>query len=303
MNLDENNMQVLSGIFTGRSRSDVRDWYRKYFRNQMSCENGMVMLKGGQVGGGGPELVEIDVDGRPYVFKIDHVEGETASVDGRPISVVDLYFMSFVTESAATNCIWLTTSPSTETGYINGLSKRYRCIKTRQTSDAPLILFDGDKQGEILMWALISYCRSYHKVLGITRLELGDIAEWECPDKVSKISASISNMMLGRDPYYMKFGFRPSPSASKKIAFNVEYAKSETITGRRFTSVASSLGIAIPTDVASLIKSVRVHRLIPLLEAIITLDCAYYSKIHNGLFGKLDFQPLIGDENRYLLVL
>lgn len=74
------------------------------------------------------------------------------------------------------------------------------------------------------------------------------------------------------------------------------------ITDQEFTSLVLSFGIVIPKDIVSLIQSVQVHRLVPLLEAIIRLDCVYYSKIYNSLFGRLDFQALVGDDIRYLLV-
>lgn len=88
----------------------------------------------------------------------------------------------------------------------------------------------GENQGAILIQALIKFCRFHAKRLGIVRLELGDIAERECADKDGAFLISESNMLQGREPYYMKFGFRPSNATMRdKIVANITKMKSEVL--------------------------------------------------------------------------
>ena len=155
--------------------------------------------------------------------------GETFYLDDDKVAAVDIHFLSLVSKSLSTYCIWLTTSPSERTGYIHGVGKRYKCVGLKRGDGQPVEIFGGPKQGAILMRALLQYCYSYLSEMRINLLELGDIAEWECKDNGEMILISNSNMLLGKDPYYVQFGFNPVyTSASRKIEYNIELANKLT---------------------------------------------------------------------------
>ena len=206
--------------------------------------------------------------------------------------------MSFKNDIFGTSCVWMQVEPGSRVGNINGLDKRYSCVAfTKQEAESSFTLYNGEKQGLVLLKAFIRYCRWTNLV---DKLEVGDTATWECPTR-EKILISINNMLLGHNPYYMKVGFLPSITADRKIKYNIEHARSVIITDRDIQSLLDSLDISIPSEIVELIESRSYHNLIELLQGMIFIDCGYYSRIYTSLFERLQFKPLIEDETRYYL--
>ena len=233
--------------------------YNTYFRYKLTFRDGVVVLispdlyksdKLYRQTGGDPEFISITTSSGDYIFKdkcgvckgvVYPLVGEVINVNGgkhepRLRNYLKIFFLSLLDEQLElddadndnpVNCVTLTTDPDTRIGTINGLSSKYSCVGVPVSDDLPWQRYNGEDQGSILMKGLLNYCIANRERLGIDQLELNDIATRECKTIFGKFLISKSNMLQGRLPYYMKFGFTPSiPTAMIKIKNNLEIVKS-----------------------------------------------------------------------------
>lgn len=105
------------------------------------------------------------------------------------------------------NCISMLVYPDERYATIDGLTRKYPCVGVRHKDI--LEIYPGPKLGEILIKSLLQYCDKYRDILRIDRLELGDMASFPCGDisNMVNINLNISNILIGKRPYYMRFGF------------------------------------------------------------------------------------------------
>jgi hypothetical protein len=300
MNMDHNNLLVLSTVFENQSKMWIRNWYRRYFKPGTSFRNGGICLLANQRGGA-PILTEMVVDGKPFMINIDHLIGETVFIDKKRVDVIDIYFLSLAGKGRSTYCVWLTTDPAERTGHINGVGKRYKCLGVKRGDQQPVEIYGGQKQGEILMKALLQYCYEHLSEMRINRLELGDMAEWECQANNEMILIGNSNMLLGRDPYYMKFGFVPVyTSAMRKIEYNRELADRLVTNSKAIKTLLEGLaGERLNPFINDLVEKYEKRPLKSLLSEIAEHDCVLYAKCYQKLFDHFKFRPLEKPEITY----
>lgn len=305
MCLDENNQRVLGNVLGIKSSGERANIYQKYFRRQFTTSGGMLNLVEREQIGGDPKQVQINIDGIDYIFTINEVDGELISVNGRKYIAREIYFFSLFSDSLATSCIWLTVNPRDKTGYVNGIAKRFQCIGFSSGRGFPMEPLVGKNQGALLIQALVKFCRFHAERLGIARLELGDIAERECEDKDGVFLISESNMLLGREPYYMKFGFRPvERSAASKIAYNLRKMKVMRIDSWDIIEyLEHESSKKVPTGLMSALEENDGNLAIELLTILRNNECGMYAKWYSYFYKYYGLKVLLGRENTYELIL
>ena len=305
MCLDENNQRVLGNILGIKNSTDRAIIYQKYFRRQFTTSNGMINLVEREQVGGDPKQVQINIDGVDYIFTINEVDGELINIEGRRYPTREIYFFSLYSDSLATSCIWLTVDPKTRTGYINGIAKRFQCIGFSSGRGFPMEPLVGENQGAILVQAMIKFCRFHAKRFGIVRLELGDIAERECGDRDGVLLISESNMLLGREPYYMKFGFRPvERSAAAKIAYNLRKMKDMRIDSRNIIEyLEHESSKTVSAGLVNVLVKNDDNSAIELLTMLRNNACGTYAKWYSYFYKYYGLKVLLGRENTYELIL
>lgn len=298
-NLDENNRQILGEILGVFDRKLIGDIYCKYFRSKMAHNNGMYFLRhtNDQIGGGEPELIEIEIDKQSYIFKIDQIVSDPSS-DTMP--EIDIYFLSLLSDSRATNCIWLSVSPGDHTGYINGIDKKYKSIGRYGERDVPVELYEGEDQGVVLIKALIKFCQVNRHQLGIDRLELNDIAERECKSRYGGFLISLSNMLQARVPYYMKYGFKPvEMSAQLKINKNIRTMASEIIEADKLIRYITTNSRQSSRELREFLLHHNGEKAALVLNQLMINDCDLYFKYYQYFYKYYQLEELTGLETAY----
>ena len=294
--LNQNNQQVLGnilGISTAKERSHV---YRKHFYKRMQLNNGMLWLNHvTREQNGGGQFIEISTKFGDYIVNIHQIEGEIVSVDGHKYPNMEIYFMSLVKESRATDCIWLTVDPEEQTGY--GIRGR--------DEDTPFSIYEGEDQGAILLENMIKFARFNAKRFHIARLELDDIARRSCNKRGdTSFMISESNMLQGRYPYYMKYGFVPvSKSAKKIIDTNISKINDAAINSRDLISSLEMDSDTIDESFRKFLSENDGKMATTVANKLMTTNCVTYSMYYKRLYEYYGLRSLRGEDSIYELVL
>ena len=296
--IDALNLKYLQTLWPQKSSSKIRQCYIKSLRPRLLYRGGMLLLSksvlpDAQVGGMS-EYISMAIDGKDYVFRISVSEGELVSTrvrkgGDRPVEV---YFLSLARrdESKSTACIWLTVIG--KTGMINGLDRQYRCIG-EPTDAGSFRISQASKQGEILVKALIKYARGELK---LNRLEVDDNSHYPCGDHLS-IRLISSLQLLGKQPYYTRFGFTPVHESTRAIlsANQTKMSKSR-VDGSVLIPMMSEIALPfypeLPRDIIVLIEQENGHPLSQLLAKIMSADCEFYAHIYEQLYVLLGLTPV-----------
>ena len=290
----------------------VSDWHDSDFRQNTMGYDHAISLKP-ELTGGGLTVEEFWIDGKNYLFKINYSEAElipTRYDDGEvEITKSDarLYFISLLDSQHSNSfaCIYVIICGEDNYGLIQGFTNKYLCSGYRVGEKINLMAPQG--QGYFLMNGLIQYCRKYRHVLGINRLELNDESRYECRPRVN-IDLIYSNILCGKLPYYMRYGFRPiEDSASDKLKYNLEIIKNKTVTIEllsKLDNIIKRYGqIQIPDNIVEIIKHNNGKKLSECLSTILHEDCVFYARVYKMLYSELGLLGFEGDETAFELYL
>ncbi len=305
INIDDQNLQVLSDILNINDRAISNFVYSRYFRNRLTYDSGMIKLSHKiEQSGGAPRQVIIQVDENDYVFRINEVVGKSVDANGQKFADMEIYFLSLIEDDDPVNCCYLVVDPENQTGAINGLTRSHRCIGIPESDSLYSVLSSGENQGGILLKALIKYCRAHRKRLGITKLELDDIARRQCSETDGSFLISISNMLQGRVPYYMKFGFNPvNPKALEKIKFNLAYIKTKRLEGKDIINYLESRGEDISDSIKRYFLEHDGEPVTTCHDYLMKNHCLEYSIWVDLLFSYYSLRPFNYREKLYELYL
>lgn len=136
---------------------------------------------------------------------------------------------------------------------------------------------------------------------------VADDAHYKCSDQpgCSQLNITISRMLIGQEPFYMKFGFEPSINALNKINRNLN--KMANISTNEYPLLVKieewcdELNISAPESIIDIIKSNRDNLLAETLDLIMKHDCEFYSEIYVNIFKNLKLEKLKDTENNYTL--
>lgn len=150
------------------------------------------------------------------------------------------------------------------------------------------------------MRALIQYCYKYRDILNIDRLELDDESNYDCNRWVS-VDLFHSNILCGKLPYYMQFGFVPvEKSTIEKIMANLEIVRKRLVTVTDFINLTED---PMPDNIRHIVMSNQGKPLTECLHGILFSDCVYYSKIYMELWRKLKLKKFGPHEKAFELFL
>lgn len=307
MIIDDSNRKII-GEMLNIHKADRSAFYCSYFKNKLTLRNGAIWLINrdqDQKGGGDPGYIEISIDGKDYVFNINKIMGKIVDIDGKKYRELEIYFLSLFREDIATNCIWLTVDPSSKTGWINGVDKKFRCIGHNDTGDMPVEYYDGENQGYVLMRALIQFCRLLKEKFGIVKLSLSDIAKRNCGGKYDSFLISESNMLQGREPYYMKFGFRPySATMRDKIVANIKKMRSEILDAKFLVNcLERRTRQKLPKQLEEFLVANDGKLVSDVVTRMMIEQCDFYVKYCEDMYRCYELYELRGRELIYELVL
>lgn len=302
--MEHHNIDCLSKLLTrpknkeldinGVNVKQIHDWYDTNFRQQTLGIDGGLHLKDGVMYGGAFEIETFVIDGKECMFKVDRADAEIVKYSDEDGDLVEynvrVWFISQLASESNRNfaCIYLIVQPDTKTGLVQGFTNKFKCSGYRVGERVELL--SGQGTGRILMEALVKYCRKYQVELDITRLELGDESMYECRPKVY-IELIYSNILCGKLPYYMKFGFKPMlPSSCKKIESNLKLMSNKSVTTDLLDKLRVIIKIKgnIPDNIEKLVIGNLGRKLTVCLNSMLHEDCIFFAQVYKKLFDSFD---------------
>lgn len=301
-----------NNITGGVNGKQVSDWYDSDFRQNTMGYDYSVVLKPG-LSGGSLTVEEFIIDGRKYLFKLNYSEAELVPTryDDGTIEYTKydarLYFLSLLDNEQSNHyaCIYVIIHNGGNYGLIQGFTNKFLCSGYRIGERINLLSERG--QGYYLMNGLIQYCYKYRNVLGIDRLELNDESRYECKPKVN-IDLLYSNILCGKLPYYMKFGFQPiERSTNEKIKYNLNVVRDMVVTSEllsKLEKIAKRYGQSkLPNNIVTIVKGSIGGKLSDCMSRILYEDCIFYAMIYRLLFIKLKLSEFTEGETAFELYL
>jgi len=201
---DAQNEFFFRNLFKRDKPRNIDKWYAKYIRSKFD-DYDLIPLIGfdrRQVGG---DPVNIEYRGQSYWVNITHL----VAFDKVLRHTYETITLMHVKKSKfADRCALIRVQRGNPTAEIAHISRHSPCFTTdRQGTELFDTVKNQAKYGDLLMHAIISYCREKKDELKITRLQLSDESAYMCGR--NEIQLEPARQLMGEYPYYMKFGFTP----------------------------------------------------------------------------------------------
>ena len=304
---EANNMLLFERLLKDHgSRRQISSWYLRTIEPLLMPYDRVHLFRlVSEQNGGMSEVIDINHKGKIYWVKIEQFEivddelGET---------VENIRMMHVKSTNPLNRCALIQIRKGDNVATIKHITKSRPCFTTNRQGTE---LFDEtkaqSKYGDLLMQTVIDYCRSKKTQFGIDRLELSDESVFICGR--NEIILEMARQLMGKNPYYMKFGFMP-----------VDRSALETL--ERNHKIIEPLPAGYPhANLSSIIKTlidrddplVDVDQLLEFLEKnsstnlttvmakIFNWNCMAFYYIYEALFRALRLVRL--SENEYELML
>lgn len=316
--MEKHNLECLFKLLTyppnkmfginGVNKQQIKKWHHTDFRQNTLGYDRSVWLRpySKNMTGGGITVEKFFINDKEYIFKVDYTEAEMIKTqyDEEDLESVPLeatvHFLSQLVGQESKNyaCIYMIIQQDSRTGLVQGVTNKLLCSGYRVGEKIQLSEKRG--QGAILMRALIQYCYKYRDILNIDRLELDDESNYDCNRWVS-VDLFHSNILCGKLPYYMQFGFVPvEKDTIKKIMANLEIVRKRLVTVTDFINLTED---PMPDSIRHIVMSNQGKPLTECLHGILFSDCVYYSKIYMEMWRKLKLKKFGPHEKAFELFL
>lgn len=297
------NIKFLNNIYPELSHREISDMYFNNIRHSMIVRGqyyycghvDSLSIHPDQVGGGKMKEFSFIYDHKKYQIGVfesigsDHIGNE-----------FDVYFLALTESNMKLRCAYIKVYRKEKLGIIVDLTNGPQCLS-----------HNANQTGTIIMTGVVEFCLLYNKYLGINKLEVGDNSGYTCkPDTGINfiINLEKSQMLLGRKPFYMRFGFKPKkPTALAKIHKNIDkmngYLTSDVNLAKKIQKLSRAHDFYVSSEILELISANQKVPLVYTLREIMRKDCLLYYHIYDKLYSKFELQklePILG-ETTYLL--
>jgi hypothetical protein len=293
------NLKLLRSIFPHMRDIDVEQLYYRLFSPYGESCHLYRYHRTVKVGGGGG-LYQTNENGTDISIKVDVVEGIRQEGEHHIWISDRYYFFRPETGNRDKSCAVVTVQKDYGYGILGDVNTYRECFRVTGMLDG----IDRKKRGEILINLVISYCRHHYREMGIIGLELSDNSYYQCSKSGKRADLFITRQLLGVNPYYMKFGFRPVNVANYTVYDrNIKLVEKLRLSDRAFygqsfiewlEDILRRRGSSL--DVLQLIKDYSGDtRLTEIFSAIIRGYCVIWCSIHKNLFAVLRLEDATDD--------
>jgi len=261
------NQKIIAKCLNAKSTNKFIKWYMYAFERS----HNFYQLKHIQ-SGGESIIATTNVNGTNYDMKLNILE-QTDEYDN---SRGTLHLLSPTRGDSTYSCVTVLFPISNKGAYIRDLNTYSNCTNM---TNAPR------NAGKMYIDVVLAYLVANKEKLGIEYAYLEDKAYFNCKCIIGKCEINLekSHQMVGKLPYYTRFGFKPYLKSSRDILRNNRKIM-KTILTKDLDFVKSFPLQKIPDAIIKYTLDHPDQLMSKTLQEISTIDCTTYFRIYESLF-------------------
>ena len=281
----------------------INNWYVKHIRSKFLNYDQIPLVQFARLQVGGAP-VSIEFKGKTYWVNITHL---VAYDEVQQHTYETITLMHVKKSKFSDRCAIIRVQRGSPVAEIAHISSHRPCFTTDQQGTE---LFDAVKSqakyGDLLMYAVISYCRDKKAELGIDRLQLSDKSDYVCNG--NEIHLEQVRQLMGQYPYYMKFGFTPVDRTALDVLERNRLIVGPISAGYPLANLLTIIKSNVDTDIdlKTLLQNVETDLDLPLtavMRKIFNWNCLAFYYIYEAVFRALRMTKLEDEQAEYELIL